>query len=392
MMKKKFLWLLSAGHLCTDMNQGALPAILPFLITAGGLSYAEAAGLTFAVALSSSVIQPVFGIWADKISISWLMVVGVLLAGGCLSLIGPLHSYYWLMFAVAVASGIGIAAFHPEAARMANQLAGKKKGGGMSVFSVGGNIGFAFGPALATPAMLYLGLPGSLVLGIPALAMCILLARESSRMRGEACAAVAREKAALPVRRAAKNEWGKFSWLTIAVVGRSIIFHNLNTFLPLYWVNVLGQSKAAGGTILTIMFVAGAVSTLVGGHLADRFGANIIVRIGWLILVPLLFLITRITSPALATLCVIFIAYGLFTVTTPMIVLGQQYLPGRLGFASGVTLGLGVSIGGMVAPLVGSYADRAGLVAALRLLVFVPLVGAFVALTLRSPRSASGEK
>jgi FSR family fosmidomycin resistance protein-like MFS transporter len=386
-MKTKFLWMLSAGHLFTDMNQGALPAILPFLIAAGGLNYAGAAGLTFAVALSSSVIQPLFGIWADKISISWLMAAGVLLAGGCLSLVGPLHGYYWLMFAVAVASGIGIAAFHPEAARMANQLAGKKKSGGMSVFSVGGNIGFAFGPALVTPAMLYLGLPGSLVLAVPAITMCALLALNSSRMRGEARAALARNKAALPAQSAAKNEWGKFSWLTVAVVCRSIIFHNLNTFLPLYWVNVLGQPRAASGTILTILFVAGAVSTLIGGHLADRFGTNRIVKIGWVLLIPSLFFLTRTTSPFLATLCVIFIAYALFTVTTPMIVLGQQYLPGRLGLASGVTLGLGVSIGGMVAPLVGSYADEAGLTAALRLLFFVPLAGALVTLTLRRPRA-----
>jgi FSR family fosmidomycin resistance protein-like MFS transporter len=70
-----------------------------------------------------------------------------------------------------------------------------------------------------------------------------------------------------------------------------------------------------------------------------------------------------------------------------MIVLGQKYLPGRLGFASGVTLGLGVSIGGMVAPLVGSYADSAGLAAALRLLSFVPLAGALVTLTLKRPRT-----
>jgi FSR family fosmidomycin resistance protein-like MFS transporter len=385
-MKNKFLWVLSAGHLFTDMNQGALPAILPFLIAAGGLSYADAAGLTFAIALSSSIIQPLFGIWADRISLNWLMAAGVLLAGGCLSLLGPLHGYYWLMFAAAVASGIGIAAFHPEAARTANQLAGKKKGGGMSIFSVGGNIGFAFGPILATPAMLYLGLPGSLVLAVPALAMCILLGLNSSRMRSAASTALAEEKAALPAQNGVKNEWGKFCWLTVAVVGRSIIFHNLNTFLPLYWVNVLGQSRAAGGTILTILFVAGAVSTLIGGHLADRFGLNRIVRIGWILMIPFLFCFTRTTNPILATLCVILIACGLFVVTTPMIVLGQKYLPGRLGFASGITLGLGVSIGGMVAPFLGRYADTAGLVAALRLLSFIPLGGALVTLTLKRPR------
>ncbi|MDR1316944.1 MAG: MFS transporter [Spirochaetales bacterium] len=387
-MNKKFLWMLAAGHLFTDMNQGALPAILPFLIAAGGLSYADAAGLTFAVALSSSVIQPLFGIWADRVSKSWLMPVGILMAGCGLSLTGLLHGHYWLMFMVAVLSGIGIAAFHPEAARMANQLAGKKKGGGMSVFSVGGNIGFAFGPAAATPAMLYLGLSGSLVLAVPALAMFVILMRQSARMR-EGALAMAEGKNFSSVS-ASENEWGKFIWLTVAVVGRSVIFHNLNTFLPLYWTNVLGQSRAAGGTMLTLMFVVGAVSTFIGGHLADRFGTNKIVKIGWVLLIPSLFLFSRVSSPAVAAALLLLTACSLFTVTTPMIVLGQRYLPGRLGFASGVTLGLGVSVGGIVAPFVGKYADVNGLTAAFQMLAFLPLLGAFVTLTLRKPKMEQG--
>ncbi|MCL1817543.1 MAG: MFS transporter [Spirochaetaceae bacterium] len=386
-MKNKFLWMLAAGHMATDMNQGSLPAILPFLIAAGGLSYADAAGLTFAVALSSSVIQPIFGIWADKKSMGRLVPLGVLMAGGCLSLIGPLHEHYWLMFAAAIASGLGIAAFHPEAARTANQLAGKKKSGGMSIFSVGGNIGFALGPALVTPAMLLLGLSGSLALAIPAVTMCVIFTAQSAKMREQVSTLQKKEREESPSASAPKNEWGKFGWLTIAVVGRSIVFHNFNTFLPLYWINVLGGSKATAGAVLTVMFVAGACCTLIGGHLADRYGINKIVRIGWIVLVPLLFFFTRITNPVLLMVFIVFIAYGLFTTTTPMIVLGQKYLPGRLGFASGITLGLGVSIGGMVAPLVGQYADANGLVAALRLLIIVAIVCAFVVITLRRPRT-----
>jgi FSR family fosmidomycin resistance protein-like MFS transporter len=385
-MKKKFLWILSAGHAFTDMNQGALPAILPFLIVAGGLSYADAAGLTFAIALSSSVIQPLFGIWSDKMSKPWLMPAGILLAGGGLSLIGLVHEYYTLMFTVALFSGIGIAAFHPEAARMANHMAGHKKGGGMSIFSVGGNIGFAFGPALMTWAMLHFGLAGSAILAVPAVTMCVILAMQSRKMQEHI--QVTRKENPAP-REAARNEWGKFFWLTIAVIARSIVFHSLNTFLPLYWRNVLRQGEAAGGTALTIMFVAGAVSTLIGGRLADRFGANRVVSAGWILLIPFLFLFPKIENPLLAALFLVPIAFGVFTITTPMIVLGQKYLPGRIGFASGVTLGLGVSIGGMVAPFVGKYADIHGLAAAMGLIAWIPAAGAFVSLTLRRPKEAA---
>jgi len=384
-MKNKFLLMLSAGHMVTDMNQGALPVFLPFLVAAGGLSYASAAGLSFAVALASSLIQPIFGIWSDKISMRWLIPAGVLMAGVFMSFIGPLHQHYWLMFTVAILSGIGVAAFHPEGARMANQLAGKKKGGSMSIFSVGGNLGFAAGPALATPVMLYAGLSGSLVFAVPAVGMFILIALNSSRMRDSAVLTVAKEKAATPALASAKNEWGLFWWLAVAIIARSILFHNINTFLPLYWVNVLGQSMASGGLILTFMFLAGSAFTLLGGYLADRFGLNTITKIGTVLMIPSLFLFTRATNPVLAAICVIFMAYSTFTVTTPLIILGQKYLPANLGFASGVTMGLGVSIGGLVAPLVGRYADTHGLLAAFQLLAFLPLVPALVALTLKRP-------
>ena len=384
-MKNKFLLLLSAGHIATDLNQGALPAILPFLVAAGGLSYANAAGLSFAVAMASSLVQPLFGIWSDKFNMRWLIPIGTLMAGLFMSLLGPLHEHYWLMFAVAVLSGIGVAAFHPEAARMANQLAGKKKGGGMSIFSVGGSLGFAMGPAIVTAVMLYAGLSGSLVLAFPALAMFTLLRLKSSPMRDAAVLSLEREKAASPALAAGKNEWGMFWWLTVAIIFRSIIFHNINTFLPLYWVNVLGQSMASGGVIPTIMFIAGAVGVLLGGQLADRVGLNAITRISAVLVIPALFIFTRVTNPVLAVICVVLMSLLKAMANTPMIILGQKFLSGNMGFASGVTLGLSVSVGGMVAPLVGRYADIHGLLAAFQLLAFLPLVPAIVTLTLKRP-------
>ena len=384
-MKNKYIWLLGAGHAFADMNQGALPIILPYLIAAGGLSFTNAAGLTFAVAFSSSIIQPLFGIWADKIALSWLMPAGVLLAGICMSLMGVLHGNYWLMFAMAILSGIGIAAFHPEAARMANQLSGREKGGGMSIFSVGGNVGFVIGPALATAALKFAGLSGSLVLAVPAIVMCILLTLNASRMREAAVVMVAQERAASPVSLGKTNEWGKFCWLTIAIVARSVLFHNFNTFLPMYWVEVLGRSKVETGGILTFMFAVGTLSTLISGPLADRFGANNVTKIGSVMMIPALFLFTRSTNPALVMLCIIFFAFSSFIVTAPMVVLGQKYLPGKLGLASGVTFGLAVSTGGIVSPLLGKYADAHGLVAMFNFMAFLPFVAAFVALTLRRP-------
>lgn len=381
-MKNKYLLAISAGHIFTDMNSGALPAMLPFIIAAGGLKYVEAAGLTFALSLSSTLSQPVFGIIADKTSKTWILPLGVLLAGCGLSLVGFFPNHYWLMFAAAMACGIGIAAFHPEGARMANRLAGEKKGRSMSIFTLGGTIGIAVGPLIVTPALFYAGLRGSAVLAIPAISTCILLFFLYPGMRS---LVVAKEKEEEKTRTGYRNEWGKFLWLSIAITCRSIITHSLNTFLPLYWINVLHQSKAVSGILITYMTVISSIVIILGGNLADRFGMNKIIKLGWIILIPSLFFLTDIANPLLAMLMLIPVVTGYALANTPMIVLGQQYLPKNIGFASGITLGLGVSIGGVVAPLVGRYADIHGLVAALKLLSVLPVLGVIVALTSRPP-------
>ena len=316
-LKNKYLLVLSAGHAFTDMSQGALPAMLPFIIAAGGLGYAQAAGLTFAVALASSLTQPVFGIMADKISTTWLLPLGVLLSGCCLSLIGFFPSHYWLMFLVALISGIGVAAYHPEGARMANRLAGEKKAGSMSIFSVGGTVGMASGPLIVTPAMIYIGLRGSAVLAILPILMCVTLLLLNPVMRR---LIETKEKEQVDINVEFKNEWGKFLWLSIAIISRSIINQCLNTFLPLYWLNVLHQSKAASGMIVSYTIFMGAIVNLLGGHIADRFGMNKIIRIGWILLLPSIFFLTKITNPIPAMLMLVPITMGNYLLVTPLIV------------------------------------------------------------------------
>lgn len=390
-MKHRYVMLLSAGHLFTDLNQGALPAILPFLIMEYNLSYAAAAGLVFAASFVSSIVQPLFGYFADKISKPWIMPAGILLAGAGLAITGFL-SNYWALFAAITISGIGIAAFHPEGARIANRVSGKKKGTGISIFSVGGNAGFALGPIIATASLLFWGLKGTLVLIVPAAIMAAILASQAGKL----------QELQIPVKKAGdvhgkteKDEWVPFSRLTVVILCRSIIFYGLNTFLPLYWINILQQSQAVGGTALTILFTVGAVSTLFGGQLADRFGYNRIIRIGFAALLPLLVVFTVVHDVTLATVLLVPLGAALFVPNSPMVVLGQKYLPNRLGLASGVTLGLAVSVGGITTPVLGRFADIYGLPSAMHLISYVSILTAIVAFTLPAPGADSvpiGEK
>src|SRR5919205_4032961 len=160
---KRAMTLLSAGHLGTDFANGTLPALLPFLVDRFGLSYTLAATLILASAVSSSVIQPLFGLWSDRRGAIWLLPLGVGVAGIGMALAADAPSY-WLVLLLVVVSGLGVAAYHPEGSKFAAYASGARRASGMSAFSIGGNLGVALGAVVATPPVLAFGLRGGLVL------------------------------------------------------------------------------------------------------------------------------------------------------------------------------------------------------------------------------------
>ena len=239
----------------------------------------------------------------------------------------------------------------------------------MSFFAVGGNLGFAIGPAIATPLQLKFGLRGTVLLVLPALAMALVLLRTGS-------AAASTSQAIHPPNASASepDQWWAFLRLSAPVICRAIVFYGLNTFIPLYWIQSYGASKGGGATALTLMLSAGVVGTLLGGWLADRFGRRVVVLVSMLALVPLLWEFVATPSRTLALVLLVPIGLALYAPFSVMTVMGQEYLPGRVGTASGLTIGLAVTLGGLAAPLLGWVADLHGVRAALSTLVAVPVV------------------
>jgi FSR family fosmidomycin resistance protein-like MFS transporter len=384
-LDRRGMAVLSLGHLCVDLCQGALPALLPFLIAAHHWSYGQAAALVLASSVSSSVIQPLFGHLSDARSLSWLLPAGVALAAAGIALAGVAGSYP-ATFAVVVASGLGVAAYHPEGSRFANYVAGARRATGMSLFSVGGNAGFALGPIIVTPLALAFGLAGTPLVAVLPLAVSVLLWHELRRLRGfEPVAGDAGEQG----QRGGRDQVRPFVRLALAVAVRSCVFFGLMTLVPLYFVDELGTSAATANTALTVMLAAGAVGTLAGGRLADRFGRRIVLRVSLAVLSPLIVvLLVGSVGVAIAALAVIGAAtIATFSVT---VVMGQEYLPSRLGAASGVTLGLSIGIGGVGAAVLGQVADAYGLRTALEVVAVLPLPALLLAMTLPAGRMPPG--
>jgi FSR family fosmidomycin resistance protein-like MFS transporter len=369
---------LFAGHLGTDFANGALPALLPFLKERFSLSYTLAAVLILASTVSSSVIQPIFGLWSDRRGAIWLLPSGVALAGLGIALAADAPSY-WLVVLLVAVSGIGVAAYHPEGSKFAAYASGSKRASGMSAFSLGGNLGFALGPTIATPLVLWFGLRGGLLLALPSLAIAGLLLASIPYLR-----TFAPEPGTHRI--ASGEDRPRALAILLAVIGfRSFAWFGLITFVPLWEVS-LGHSKAYGSHLLSLMLLAGVLGTVVAGPLADRVGRRPVLIASLVVSAPCIFVFVAVGGVSgMVALCAVGMAViGTFGVT---MVMSQEYLPRRIGMASGLSIGLSIGLGGMAAVGLGALADSIDLRTALYVCAAAPLAG--LALALRLPSTGA---
>ncbi len=375
-MDYKKIFLISLGHMSCDVNVHALPALLPYLVAAHGFDYRSCGFLAFAYSAVSSLVQPALGLVSDKCSFRWFIPLGVLVTGGCFGVTG-LFEEYWLIFLALVLSGTGGALFHPEGARYANLVSGKQKGVGISLFSVGGNMGMVVGPFLILLAVGGIpvggislggfGLPGTLIFSVWGLAMSALMYAE---MRSWPLAEKSETK--IVQDRKGVNDWRAFAILAGCSLARSSVVMSFTTYVPLYWHNVFHQPEQVGSLVLIFFCVLCIISNLAGGSLADRWGYVFVIRFSSLILLAATVVFPFIASPWLALLFLIPMAVACYAPFSAVVVLGQRYLTKNMGLASGITMGLSVSLGGVFSPVFGWVADNFGGLSQ-ALILFVPL-------------------
>ncbi|MEV6260002.1 MFS transporter [Streptomyces sp. NPDC051784] len=366
MRRNTSISLLSVGHACVDIYQGSVAALVPFFIAERDYTYAVASGIVLAASLLSSVAQPVFGALTDRWAMPWLLPLSTLLGGVGIALSGLSGSYLLTLVFVAI-SGIGVAAYHPESARVA-RIVSQGSHRAMGWFSSGGNIGFALAPLMVTAVVAPNGLSWTPWLALPALAgtaLCLPVVRALQQKQADGPGTTTH---------AGKDDIPSFVKLSLAVVFRSIAFVGLSTFIALYARQRLGGSEVVGTAALTVLYCGSAIGSVAGGSLASRWDRVTVTRWSYLLTAVAIAGVVWVPGPAIY-LFVALTSVGLYVPFSLQVTLGQDYLPSRIGTASGITLGLTVSIGGLASPVIGSIADATSLQTALTPLVVMPLVG-----------------
>lgn len=387
-VNRRVLAGLSFGHLATDLSQGAIPALLPLFKARYHLSYTDVGLVVLMSNVSSSVIQPVFGVLSDRTGMRWLMPVGVLTAGVGIVL-AVLAPHYGTMLAMVFLSGVGVAAFHPEGYKFAGLFSGERRATGMSYFSAGGNIGYGFGPAAASVAIHVAGTYGMayiLAFSIPAaLLLWRTTAPRSPEGRAPAGPEPARRAEAAARPRVAAASAAVLALLVAFVVLRSWVSSGISSFIPLYFVGVRGMDPRLAGALVSVFLGAGAAGTLLGGLAADRWGRRRVLVLSMAALPPLLWTLPR-ASGIWAVLAALVSGMAVVSTFAVAMVMAQAVLPDRIGLISGLIIGFAVGMGGIGVTLLGALADRWGLLSAMDVTALLPAAALGIALLLPPDR------
>ncbi|RBP08113.1 MFS transporter [Rossellomorea aquimaris] len=370
------LLAISSGHFINDTLQAVVPAMFPIIEKSLQLSYTQIGWIAFALNMTSSLLQPVFGYYADIRSKPYLLPLGML--SSLIGLVGFALSghFLWIILSV-LFIGFGSAIFHPEGSRVAYMAAGNRRGLAQSIYQVGGNTGQSLAPLITAFIFVPFGQKGALWFSIVAILGVIVLFHVSNwyseQLRFN-------EK----VNRHSKTNVKKkpihprIKWAMVLVVflvfARSWYGAGLSNYYQFYLIDDYGLSiKEAQAYIFVFMF-AGVLGTFLGGPLSDRFGKRNIIFFSMLGAAPLTltlpYLSLSIVYPFI--FCIGFILSSSFSV---IVVYAQELLPQKIGMVSGLTVGLAFGMGAVGAVIFGGLADLYTIRFVMILCSFLPLLG-----------------
>lgn len=369
--------LMSSAHLVNDLYGNLMTSLTPYLVIRGDISTA-AAGLVLLVYLvGSSVLQPIFGLLSDRTGHRFFAIFGPLWIGIAAAAF-PWGSSSAALLAIAFVGGIGTAAFHPQGATMVHRISSRQRGWSMSIFSMGGNVGFAIGPLIAA-FLASTNLHWSPVVVLPGLILTLLLLRYAPPPQGEGL-----EFRADLLRETVRRAWLPLSVVVAVIALRSASQYSMIIFLPLYE-HARGLPPQLGSYAAFMLSLAGALGGLAGGTLSDRYGRRIVVVLSLAIAAPLLFLIP-IAPGALLWPVVVGAGIALISSNSVTVVLGQELLPGSTGVASGLTMGFGFGLSGLFTSILTSVSGHIGVERAIFLVPLLTLIAAVLAVFIRYPK------
>lgn len=389
------LLAISLVHMMNDSMQAVVPALYTVLEKSLNLSYVQVGWITFALNMTSSVMQPVVGSYTDRRSSPYMLAGGMVLS--LIGMIGIAFApSFWAVLLAVLFIGLGSAIFHPEGSRVVYLAAGGRRGFAQSVYQVGGNAGSSLAPLMTLFVFVPLGqvgaVWGSLFAVVAIAALLAITPWYRSRLHdfnaGKSAGGSAKTRSAASAAASHPRVVFAVCLLVFIVFARSWYHSGISSYYQFFLIEHYGLTAKQAQIPLFLFLAAGVAGTFMGGVMADRIGMKkmIVLSIAGAIPFSLLlpYLPLYMVYPFITALG--FILLSGFSVA---VVYAQHLMPAKVGMASGLTTGLAFGMGAIGAVVLGKAADLFGLTSVMQAIAFLPFAG-LLALILPTDRPKAG--
>jgi FSR family fosmidomycin resistance protein-like MFS transporter len=379
------LGAISVSHFLNDLMQSLIPSVYPILKENYALDFSQIGMITFAFMVTSSLLQPIVGLYTDRRPKPFSLALGMGFTFAGLILLSVAHHYVFIILAAALV-GMGSAIFHPESSRIARVASGGRFGFAQSIFQVGGNFGSALGPVLAALIVVPFGQGSiawfSLVAGLAIILLWRIGAWYKPRIVPRPVAKVRPKPGGLPTARVAFA----LAVLVVLLFSKAFYLSGITSYYTFYMIHKFGVSTQTAQIYLFVFLASSACGTFFGGPLGDRFGRKYVIWFSILGSLPFTLALPYADLYWSAVLSVL-IGFVIASAMPQIIVYAQELMPHRLGMISGIFFGLVFGVGGIGAAVLGTVADHKGIDFVYRVCSFLPALGLVAVLLPRLNRA-----
>lgn len=363
------------SHFLNDMIQSIIPSIYPILKAKFGFSFAQIGLITLVFQMTSSILQPFTGLYADRHPRPYALSIGM-----CFTLMGLLvlafaNHYLAILIAVSIV-GFGSSVFHPTASRVTQMASGGKKSLAQSIFQVGGNGGSALGPLLAAIIILPYGQHSISWFALAALLAALIMIRLGAwyKARLKYIVKHPQKTPELNTNISKRAKYGALAILILLVFSKYFYTSCITSYFTFFLIDKFGVSVRASQLFLFVFLAAFAIGTVAGGMLGDRFGRKYVIWFSILGAAPFALAMPYV-GLTWTIICCFLSGLIIASAFSSIVVYATDLMPDKVGMIAGVFFGLMFGLGGLGSAFFGWLADKTSIEFIFQVSAFLPLLG-----------------
>lgn len=363
------------SHFLNDMIQSIIPSIYPILKDKFDFSFAQIGIITLVFQMTSSILQPFTGLYADKHPRPYALSIGM-----CFTLTGLLvlafAEYYWAILIAVSVVGFGSSVFHPTASRVTQLASGGKKSLAQSIFQVGGNGGSALGPLLVALIVLPYGQHSISWFAIAAMLAALIMVRLGVWYKAKLQYVVNHPQKTVGLNNniSKRAKYGALAILILLVFSKYFYTSCITSYFTFFLIDKFGVSVKASQLFLFVFLAAFAIGTVAGGMLGDKFGRKYVIWFSILGAAPFALAMPYVNL-TWTIICCFLSGLIIASAFSSIVVYATDLMPDKVGMIAGIFFGLMFGLGGLGSAFFGWLADKTSIEYIFQVSSLLPLLG-----------------